>query len=509
MESIITLSISSDVTQEEWTPVYEEALSLAEHFPLAELRYRDINQVIIKCLVKSKEREYTQDWGDSETGLRIECDSVTKSTCEPFFMKKYLNSAETPVRAGDPMYSEIKPFDRSVPQGRSIWAGQTSGGPLHIYITAISCLVADRLKDRAAIGGDISFHEFETSVILANLSLKQKIGMPDQCVPEHLLARLKKMPLTRHEQFHAFINLYKGPTDKNTGALLRNEFTEEECDSCWETEFENHPYTIHNLLYDYLYMEFDFEKVFRYFDHSENSDKDKYQEFIHSLLNLFSGTQHPDETILPLSDDAVPSSLAYRLAQFVQHDKYSHWVGHQIGIESFIELLEKKIGQFCDVSGIIEEWLDDETRIKARPDYTEKIREAEEKYDIAYTSQFRYFCKGKTIEPAIFSKAVENTAIWVEIAQRPDCTALMEKDPHELCRWLAIKNRSRLLTEDEWKKIFDDIIADKETFRRYEPMVKLYGNFEAADNYINAMALNDDFYEEMIHQCEEITPNEQ
>lgn len=86
MESIITLSISRDVTQEEWTPVYEEALSLAEHFPLAELRFRDINQVIIKCLVKSKEREYTQDWGDTETGLRIECDSVTKSTCEPFFV---------------------------------------------------------------------------------------------------------------------------------------------------------------------------------------------------------------------------------------------------------------------------------------------------------------------------------------------------------------------------------------------------------------------------------------
>ena len=504
MESIITLSVTRGLTQDQWIPVYEEALSLAEHFPLAEFRYEEIiNHVVLKCLVKSREREYTSPWGNSAVGLRVEFDSVTKSSCEPFFMKRNLCPAESSVRISDPLYKKIRPYDRSIPDTRSVWAGQTSRGSLHAYILAISCLVADRLKDNAYVDGDISLYEFKEAVSLANCFLKRKISMPVQCVKESLLARIQKMPLPRHEQLREFLNIYNGVTDKNTGDFLRSEFTEEECDSCWKEIFDARPNSFRYMFWDYLSMGFDFEKLFRYVNFPGPDDRGSYEEFIHSFLNLYLSTQQADVPVLPLSRNADPSSLAYRLAQFVQHDKFNRWVGHQIGIESFIEILEERIGQYCNVSEIIEKWLDQKDKSLKENRYSEKIKEMEDKYDIVDPGQLRDFRKGNTVEPELSAKAIENTALWIEIAQRPDCTALMENDPFDLCQWLADKNRSRLLTADEWKKIFDDILADPETFRRYAPMVKLYGNYGAADDYINAMALNDDFYEEMIRLCKD------
>ena len=61
------------------------------------------------------------------------------------------------------------------------------------------------------------------------------------------------------------------------------------------------------------------------------------------------------------------------------------------------------------------------------------------------------------------------------------------------CKWLAQENRTVLLRETEWEKVFDDICEHQESFARYYPMGRVRTT-EYTRYLVHAIVTNDDFY---------------
>ena len=100
----IYMGISKATTQEQWEPVYEETLRLAEAFQLAETANKQIGDVEVHCLVRTCEREVSSPWSlrsdealdssDSPEERKsrlgwVACgDYETMSTAEPFCLRR-------------------------------------------------------------------------------------------------------------------------------------------------------------------------------------------------------------------------------------------------------------------------------------------------------------------------------------------------------------------------------------------------------------------------------------
>lgn len=514
MGIFVCLDVSKGLTQEEWLPVYQETLRLAECFRLSEIRNIVIRGIETECQVPCVEREFYYGWGETETGWQADSELDSRSSCETFFMNRDLFMNTKPdVNAADPMYLRIcsdlniKADPSLSARCRGVWEGKTSGEMIHLYLIAVGCLVADRLKDKAFIYGDITGSDFSCAVVLANLYLKKEISLPDQCVKERLSARIRKMNLSRKDELRAFMYLYKGTVNENLGSFIRNAFTAAECEAFWRERFNENGITTNDfdrVLHDYLVMGFEFEKVPGYVNFIRWDGQPEYRYFIRECLDLETEPENRPAVPGHQMQSAAPASAAYRLNEFLKKEKRSRWIGQCMDAFTFMEILCKTIGPDCDVPGIVEEWLNEKNESETMKSECGKHREESEKQcDIMYTSDLQDFRKGQSVKPSILGKAVKKTAEWIEMSESTACTELLQKTPSELCRWLAEQNRSVLLTQSEWEKIYDDIFLDRESFRRYYPMVRLRWFFPSERDLIIAMVVNDEFYGEMIRRCKQ------
>lgn len=72
--------------------------------------------------------------------------------------------------------------------------------------------------------------------------------------------------------------------------------------------------------------------------------------------------------------------------------------------------------------------------------------------------------------------------------------SLMQETAQNRCNWIVEQNRSILIRDKDWKKIFTDIRKNKEEFARYYPMVRVKINSDPVSYFIKTIAINDDFY---------------
>lgn len=71
---------------------------------------------------------------------------------------------------------------------------------------------------------------------------------------------------------------------------------------------------------------------------------------------------------------------------------------------------------------------------------------------------------------------------------------LMGKTSEERCGWLASVNRSVLLRDEEWARIYDDIVDNLESFARYYPMVRVSITNRGRGSMVRAFVTNDALY---------------
>ena len=71
---------------------------------------------------------------------------------------------------------------------------------------------------------------------------------------------------------------------------------------------------------------------------------------------------------------------------------------------------------------------------------------------------------------------------------------LVKKSAVERCEWLVQQNKSLLIRDKDWDKIFGDIEENEEVFARYYPMVRVRVNSRDVQYLVCAIVLNDELY---------------
>ena len=157
------------------------------------------------------------------------------------------------------------------------------------------------------------------------------------------------------------------------------------------------------------------------------------------------------------------------------------------------------IGEKCDVNRIIDTYL--ETEAKERNTSSEENflvyepgqAEKKEHYDIIRIDELQFYETGSTITPSI-KKAIGKLIRFSEDTLKEDTyKKLMEEKPQKRKEWMIRQNRSILIRDKDWEKIFWDIETDDKSFARYYPMVRI----KITDNIweiVKALLINDELY---------------
>lgn len=71
---------------------------------------------------------------------------------------------------------------------------------------------------------------------------------------------------------------------------------------------------------------------------------------------------------------------------------------------------------------------------------------------------------------------------------------MIKKSPNERCRFLVEQNRSILIRDSDWRKIFKDIKTNDDSFKRYYPMVRVSITSDSVGAVVRVLIINDDLY---------------
>lgn len=245
------LDISESVTKEEWKDVYEETLKLVDAFPLAEQRAVSILDIDVVCLAPTIEREeifvHLRAADKVSVGWTA-CGDYTwlMSRAEDFYLKRDLvEEKRFNENAGDAMLANVPSVtsrqwtEKQFNNVYRVWDSKTQGRLYHIYILAIACMIESRLGEKAFVDGNITYGQCQRAVELANEHLEKPIDLPDRCVAERFIKRVKKLPLNEAEQYTMFESLYLGDQDANFVKCLKQGFSKDILGTDWEDDAES------------------------------------------------------------------------------------------------------------------------------------------------------------------------------------------------------------------------------------------------------------------------------
>lgn len=546
MGIFIHLGISKAVQKKEWEKVYEETLQLVNAFPLAEKRNVKCRGVDTVCLVPTREREYNYGWNNEKTrvGWCAVGDYETMHTAEEYFLSRdMIEEKDYEADAGDallgvlPGYLDYDERDSRFGHIYSIWGEKTQGEPYHIYLLAIACLIEFRLGNKAFVYGDITRAQCERAVGLANMHLSEPINMPARCDMECLRKRVSELPFTEKEQFEIFERFFLGTKNSEFGEYIRKMYSEKTCDEYWREHFKN--VTIGTLgfadeIKKYLLWGFSLEKLCEFVNYNDKENIPQYHNFVKGIMDtkLHLKEKNCDDILEIDQNEEQPYSIYTLLAQFTFAGAKNKKVDRYIPIEEIRTALKKGLVEKCDVDMIIDEYLEKEAELQVvkksknkmseqqieaycEQDASEIFSEAMEnqrkilmderkKYVISDYEDFIYYKRGDTVHPQLVDALQEYFNFYNNLTKEKYYRELMEKSAMERCEWLIQKNRSILIRDKDWDKIFSDIEENEEAFARYYPMMRVRINSEELVYLIWAIVLNDELYS----FCREISDNE-
>ena len=170
MGIFIHLSISRSITQKEWTPVYEAALSLARKLGLAEARREEIGGVPVCCFALTREYTEHNEWRNTDwTGFHICGDYETLQSAEQNSFPRKLGADTDPHERYDAMLETYRACSDHKYRGNiySLLGAKTQGYAHHLPLLAVCCLIQDRLGAQAFVYGDISAGQCRRAVEMA------------------------------------------------------------------------------------------------------------------------------------------------------------------------------------------------------------------------------------------------------------------------------------------------------------------------------------------------------
>ena len=588
MGIFIDLYIAEDVTDEEWAPVYEESLKLAEAFHLMDSQAPEMYGHRLVCGIPSGQKGGEQGWravGDSVTMGRAEEQSLpaklsgardqsaggtgpagrsaaaggkaeagrsaaagendpagrsgspgqddpagSKSLsgqngtggkgahgriilcgrgldgCRGGSGRRFAQSVVSdPLLAAAPGRTMLDFRDPRCEGGLHFWGNKTQGEAYHIYLLAIGCMIEDRLEGRACVDGDITIGQCRRAVRMATRYLDRPVRLPARCVPERLYRRIRSLPLKKQETLNVFHNLYLGELDGAYGSFIREHFSREEQSFFWKREFRGLRIGspgFASALRDYLNLGNSLEDLCRYVQFVDRDGTEYYQAFVEALMKskLFLKKKDLRDCLEIDREEEVPYSIYTLLAQFALSGAKNYSVNRYIPPEEIRETLERFIGGYCDVRGIMADHL--KRAAQKEPSSLlndlmdkkmENLRKRQEMYDICEYRELLQYEPGARIEPGMEEHCRKFLDFYRSLCGEECFERLMKGTAEEKNAFLVSQNADIFLMEEKWKKIFADVEACPEHFRRYYPMVRIQGD-ENGRWVICAYVSNDALY---------------
>lgn len=133
------------------------------------------------------------------------------------------------------------------------------------------------------------------------------------------------------------------------------------------------------------------------------------------------------------------------------------------------------------------------------------FQKKQETYDVYDYDSLPYYKKGDSIAPYIVNVLKEFKKLGEVLVEGKGYADLMKKSPQERCRWLIQHNKSILIRDKDWGKIFMEIEEDENAFVRYYPLLYIDIFSDWMLQIVKAFIVNDDLYEysrELAETCE-------
>lgn len=536
MGIFIYLGISKAVQKQEWEEVYEETLQLVKAFPLAEKRSVQCRDIDTICLVPTREREFHGGWWDKEkrVGWCAVGDYETMHTAEEYFLSRnmikeedYKEDASDALLGLLPTYLNYDREDARFGQIYNVWGSKTQGEPYHIYLLAIACLIESRLGNKAFVYGDITRAQCKHAVELANMHLKEPIDIPARCDKERFWKRVSDLPFSEKEQFEIFERFFLGTKDKEFGEFIRKKYSERIWNEYWKGQFQKvevGSFGFADKLKNYLLWGFDLEELCGFINYNDKDNVPQYDKFVKRIMDTKLHLRDKDcEDILEIDqNEEKPYSIYTLLTRFAFAGAKNKKVDRYIPIEEIRIALKKGLDGKCDVDKLIDEYLTKEAELLTIKESKDNMSEQEleeyceqdaatifneamgtqyenyvneqKEYDISKYEDLIYYEHGDNIRPRLLEGLKASFRFYNNMSTEKSYGELMEKSAMQRCEWLIQQNRTILIRDKDWEKIFSDIEENEDAFARYYPMMRV--ELESMDLVYLAMAfvLNDELY---------------
>lgn len=523
MGIFVNLRVSKSVTKEEWASVYSESLKMIKKLPLAEWQdKKSIDGMKITCLVRTKEHEFSYGWNneEKEIGWKAYGDYETLKTGECHFFPKdlvtdYNEAADDAILACLPQCTNHDWNEDLCNQTYNIFGNKTQGEPYHMYLLAVCCMVESRLKDKAFVNGDITKGQLRKAVEIANSILKTPIDIPARCDTSRLCERVSKLNITENEKFSLFNYLYLGNKNIEFGNFIRNHFSKQ----VWRNYIKEtlNQYHIKAIgfagkLENFLELGFDLRTICSLINFEENQKKDDekncYETFIRKVLDtkIYLKEKNTEDLLDINQDEERPYSVYTYFAQFMFAGAKNHKINVYLPIEEVRKVLKEELKGYSDTDKVIDDYLDKEKKKDPNEkDNSEMLTEIltkknneilknEKEFDIPSPDYLLFYSKGNTIETVLQKSMIEYFKFMETALKEDKFTELMKKSPNERCQFLVEQNRSILIRDSDWRKIFKDIKTNDDSFKRYYPMVRVSITSDSVDALVCALIINDDLY---------------
>lgn len=525
----ISLSISKAVTPQEWQEVYEEALCLAKELNLAmrkEVRIQGIDTIRLVPV-----DEFEQTSGCNNEHMRYfwsaDGDYLYMRTAESFSMPRDLVKQEdVDPDAGDAMIAKLPEYldypwdDSEFDNAYCLWRGKTQGEPYHMYLLAIACFIEVKLGTKAFVSGDITRSQCKRAVAIANQFLKKPIDMPDRCYMERFWKRVSVLPFTEEEKLEILRSFYLGIKGAEFGAFIRKVYSEETIDTVWKKEFRHlkiGTIGFSDSFSAYMIQGFDLQKLCEFVQFKDEQEKTETQYEAFVKLVMDAKLHIPEKSCVDIweTDQNVetPYGIDFFIHQFWRSTFGNENVDRYIPLEEIRMALLMGIGEKCDVNRMIDTYLETEAK-ERNTSFEEELlvhesgqAEKKEHYDINRLDELQFYETGSTITPGI-RKAIGKLIRFSEDTLKEDTyKKLMEEKTQKRKEWMIRQNRSILIRDKDWEKIFFDIETDDKSFARYYPMVRIKIT-DSTWEIVKALLINDELYEYSKELAEQYTDEE-
>jgi hypothetical protein len=530
MGIFVNLHVSKSVTKEEWASVYLESLEMIKKLPLAEWQEnKSIDGIKINCLVRTKEHEFSYDsnnkkeigweaFGDYETLKIAECHFFPRE-----LVTEYNENAGDAILASLPQCTNHDWKEELCNQTYDIFGNKTQGEPYHMYLLAVCCMVESRLKDKAFVEGDITKGQLRKAVEIANSILKTPIDIPARCEANRLSERISKLNITEKEKLMLFNYLYLGNENIELGDFIREHFSKRVCCNYIKETLNEYPVDsigFSEKLEEFLELGFDLRTICSLINFQNNQKKDGkddddkdnkenyYETFIRKILDtkIYLKEKNTEDRLDINQEEEQPYSIYTYLAQFIFAGAKNHKVNIYLPIEEVRKILKDELKGYSDTDKVIDNYLEEEKKkspdekddsemlTKMLDNKANKIAKNEKEFDIPSSEYLLFYSKENTIETNLLKNMIDYFKFMETTLKEEKFTELMNKSSKDRCQFLVEQNRSFLLRDSDWRKIFKDIKTNEDSFKRYYPMVRVSITSDSVGDVVRALIINDDLY---------------